>query len=569
MTVRVAVPIEIDESNLEASGISEPDTIYGEQAWMNEASKTLEYNLFAPSDYEMIYSMTRNNYGEMLVVARNSSGNWAIAKFSSNNSLTWSQVFDTSTGLNNNDLICYGCGVKDNTMLLYWFVDNPLIPEFKRVYEQRITNIAREGSLPLSYTSAAAHLSSFPSSITDNADVKLTRSGSLIFAVYSNNNSGFLSDVKVSRISLAGDLQLTVSTNFSTGSASSIASDGNGGIFIAMDGDYGDGRLTIQNYDSNLTKTELGKVNFGYGTPSQLGHYSGVISIGGRLADIPFNQLPVTPYSTTLVNYGSYKLNDEVVYLPNHTKYVCIVKETFSNPLETATGDENAEWLRIGLSNRWAMFDGSVSYASLFGGNKSVTINPGSDYDTVGCVGVDGMSFIRLDVLDQFGGLLYREDKPATNPDSDFLDFSLSEIVFTDIPPFVNAKVKVSFFVDGSGESRVGEFIVAKSYDIGTAVTGTQSNTKDFSEQKEDQFGNFEYIERAIVPSVTYQVDVKKGKAIAVQRFVNSIRGKSNLWYADIGEPEFLTVYGRCETIPMTYENHSIVSYKAKVRGTI
>lgn len=576
MTVKVAVPIEINDSILTSSDIPEPDPSVGEVAWEDEASRNITYTLSTSVSNRIVYNMTRNNYGELLVIFNDTSDQWGVAKFDANNILVWEQVFGTDTGISNASLFSVGCGVLGDTMILHWMTNLPSSdPNHKKVYEQRITGIAGEGVLPLNYTSSAIELTSIPAKIVDSSHIRLTRSNELIFACYSNNNSNFLNEVDISRLSLDGSEQSFVGTGMSTGNVRAITSDFNGGAYVLIGNDYSDpSKINLARFSTELNKQNSGTVPYEFASVTQMSFYSGVIEVGVGPGGI-LNQLEITPYSETYTNLGAYKKDDEVVYLPNHTKYICLANETFSNPSETATGDANAEWLKIGPSNRWSMLDKFIKNKTKSTVDFTVEITPGVLFDTVSFFGITGVDTIRVEVL-RGTDVIYDETKSFVDVNSivdwySYFFYQLThreEDVFFNIPPYLDTKLRVTFTGTGSG-IEVGAMPFGMSQPMGVVCINTKSDTKDYSDIEYDQFGELSEIERPVVSYNTYEIDVKKTLAKSIERKLKDLRGKNALWIGDIGDGQQLITYGRYERSPLTYSNHSIVSYSVKVRGSI
>lgn len=581
MTVKVVVPILVNDSNITASDIPEPDASVGEIAWYDRTEVSQipsiagkKYDSISVGDY--VYFV-----GDFGSVIKFDVLNKSLTSFGSHSGTVFSMAYGGG------DFV-YAAGNSGSILKI------DITNETTSTFGSGIQNISC-----LNYHSNGfIYGAGDGSPVTNGEIIKIDTSldSVSVFGSYDSLRLGMESFSDQFIYCVGGGLDV-LKIDVINESITPITSQslnlqqivkGNDGNMYCV----GDSRVVTKINTIDDTFNYFGNMSEGMRDISVIGDKLYSCSILGGVYQIDYKNNNTKIYRSTtkslrtissnglyLVSGGDdsdltfidrgYVDGEEVVYLPNHTKYVCLTSETFSNPSETATGGVDAEWQKIGLSNKWAMFDESVSYSSSIASDKSITVTPGASYDTVGCIGIDGIYSVKLEILDQSNSQLYIETKSTANPDADFSEFKLSEILFTGIPPFIDTKVKLTFYVDSSLDGKIGDVVIGKSYGLGDAVLGTQSNTKDYSEQKEDVFGNFEYIERAIVPSVTYQIDVKKSKSIAVQRFVNSLRGKSNLWYADIGEPEFLTVHGRCETIPMTYENHSIVSYKAKVRGTI
>lgn len=576
MTLKVVDPINVTEAVLTASGIPEPDASVGEVLWQDEASRNIKYTLNATSGNTVRYNMTRNSYGELLVVFKNASNQWGVAKFDTNNAIVWEQVFSTDTGIANESLKSIGCGVNGESMILYWLADLPTSdPNYNKVYEQRISDIAGQGSLPLAYTSSAIELANIPSKIVDSSRIRLTRSNELIFACYSNNNSDFLEEVNISRLSLDGSEQAFVGTGISTGNVRAITADLNGGVYVSIDGDYSDGELNIIKYSAALAKENSGKVVYGFGKISQLSFYNGVIDVGIPPGGGGLNQLDITPYSQTYTNLGAYKKGDEVILTDTHRRYRCLVNETFSNPKDTATGDAAAEWIDIGSTNKWKMFNGIRQTKTTGVGSFTVTLEPVTYVNTLAALAISGVTSIRVEVDNTGGTTIY--DKTFTTSDFSaiydhytyvFYQISVQQrLVIEDLPPLPNSTIRVTF--NGSNIA-VGELVHGFAINVGELVAeDTKSDRFRFREQAFDDFGYPTGPKPITVELNTYDVLVPKLNNPAIQSLLDKVTGENTLWIGDIGGDQKLITYGFFERSPIPFNMPNDINYQITVRASV
>lgn len=566
MTVKVAVPVEINDSILTSSGIPEPDPSVGEVAWEDEASKYEDTTITGPIDYWLNFEMTRTGHGELIVVGalRNT---WALVKFDVNGSLVWSTEPGTDTGNPESDMNFIGCSVNGDDLIMFWHNDNNQSANFNKVYRQVITGIAAQGPLP-SYSGASSELVNFPSSVRDSENKRLLEQGNLIFASH-NDGVTISQNISVSALSATdGELIITNTESFNGGRVNSISPDGDGGFYVcAID------RKIIQ-FSAQLERVKESNLPLVKSKFERVAYYNNIITVGG-LTSTNQNVMILTDVNNDFNLLSSYKKDDEVLYLPNHTKYICLANETFSNPSETATGDANAEWLKIGPSNRWSMLDKFIKNKTKSTVDFTVEITPGVLFDTVSFFGIIGVDTIRVEAL-RGVDVIYDETKSFVDLNSivdwySYFFYQLThreEDVFFNIPPYLDTKLRVTFTGTGSG-IEVGAMPFGMSQTMGVVCINTKSDTKDYSDIEYDQFGELSEIERPVVSYNTYEIDVKKTLAKSIERKLKDLRGKNALWVGDIGDDQQLITYGRYERSPLTYSNHSIVSYSVKVRGSI
>ena len=152
-------------------------------------------------------------------------------------------------------------------------------------------------------------------------------------------------------------------------------------------------------------------------------------------------------------------------------------------------------WVKIGPSNRTAMFDNQSFTTSI--ANKAITSTVSTGViDTVALINVSA-DMATVTVRNGLGGsVVYTKTAGLTggNPtnawDYYFSDPLLrtNQYIFDDIPPFSNSHVTLE--LTGGAEVSIGNLIVGKSKDLGLSVYGAQAGILDFSTKTTDFFCN-------------------------------------------------------------------------------
>lgn len=270
----------------------------------------------------------------------------------------------------------------------------------------------------------------------------------------------------------------------------------------------------------------------------------------------------------------AYKEGDEVILTSNHTKYRAL-KNTSDNPLDGATEDAAATWIKVGPTNKWGMFDDIVQTKTLSDSDFTITLNPTSYANTLGILGFYGVTSIRVEVDDNGGSPIY--DKTFTTADfSTIYDHytyvfyqivNVSQLIVTDLPALPGVTMRITFSGTDMG---VGEAVHGFATEVGTLVAeGTKSDRFRYREQQYNDFGFPVGAEPITVELNTYDVLVKKSINPAIQKLLNGLTGRNTLWIGDIGSDQILSTYGFFERSPIPFAMPNDINYQITVRASV
>jgi hypothetical protein len=298
-----------------------------------------------------------------------------------------------------------------------------------------------------------------------------------------------------------------------------------------------------------------------------------------------------TAYSAW-VTATSYTANTSFV-LYNHRKYQCLVTHTSSSTtLPDAIG--GITWLDLGPSNKWALFDQEVSSSTSKVGNLNVTIKPngsslGQYFDTVCVLAVTQASSVRVQVYSGSGrttgvggavggDLVYTS---TTNLDSTFIGdmyqyyfapFDVkSEVIFTNIPPYLNAEVVLTITANTGGTTvTCGSLVCGLSSELGAVQLGASSGITDYSIKETNVFGITTFVKRNAAKRTNYSLWIDNSQIRRVYSVLSELRATPCVW---LGSDEYayspLIVFGFYEdfNISVTQDSYSIGSLQ--IQGMI
>lgn len=224
-------------------------------------------------------------------------------------------------------------------------------------------------------------------------------------------------------------------------------------------------------------------------------------------------------------------------------------------------------WVLVGPDNVHAMFDDQISTATVSTSPLTVVMTPGL-MNSLALLGLVGNQVV-VNITDGAGG-------PTVYSRTVSLDGSyvydwymyffepftqIGEVVFTDIPPYLNARMTLT--LSGGGTVAIGQLSFGTFYELGDAEYGATAGITDYSRKDTDEFGATTFVERAFSKRMTARLMLDAMQMNKVQRVLSDIRAKPAVWIGAEGEAyQPLVVYGfyRDFTIDVAYPTKSYCS---------
>lgn len=252
--------------------------------------------------------------------------------------------------------------------------------------------------------------------------------------------------------------------------------------------------------------------------------------------NVPENDYPV--WTST-----SYNAGERVIY--NHKIYEAIQNNNNSQP------DLNPlDWLDLGATNRYRMFDNIVGNPTTNPNTIDFTVQTGTIIDGIAFFNVVAAS-IQVIVTDPVEGEVYNTILSL----EDFTDIVScfaywfnpvgdrnTEIAFLDLGNYPQAEVRV--IIDNGAENAVcGEVVLGTQRVLGITNFGTSIGIRDYSRKEVDDFGSFTIVERTFSKLADYEVTMESSNLASVQRYLASIRATPVVYIGDPNRGETI-IYG-------------------------
>ena len=224
----------------------------------------------------------------------------------------------------------------------------------------------------------------------------------------------------------------------------------------------------------------------------------------------------------------AYVIGDRRIY--GHVIYESLTANTNKQP------DQNPlDWLNLGPTNRWRMFDAKVGTQSTATTSMTAVITPGSA-NAVALVNVDA-AYADIVMTDPLAGVVYSRTirLSSTIISSDwyayFTDPITARTVFTvtNLPIYPNASISITVRKEAGETVSLGSLVVGMVRQWGirpSILTGATTGIQDYSRKERDEFGNFMIVERAFAKRARWGIILAHREIDAFQARMAAIRAK-------------------------------------------
>lgn len=250
--------------------------------------------------------------------------------------------------------------------------------------------------------------------------------------------------------------------------------------------------------------------------------------------------------------------------------YRCLVNHTSSvsnGPLQSATN-----WVRVGPTNQFAMFDNVVSSVTSATTEFTFVIKSTS-VDSIAVLNAVGNKIIAA-VSDasysetHLGNVAYYRTTQLSGTESiDWYsyfffdeDTQKTQALFLDVPQEADGIITIR--VTGSGTVSAGSVITGQIKEIGQTQYGVNTGIIDYSRKETDEFGNTTLVVRNYSKRMNAKVFLTNANLNRVQRLLYSIRATPVLWIGSTDstfeEPLVVMGYYKDFDTEIAYPAHSL-----------
>lgn len=262
---------------------------------------------------------------------------------------------------------------------------------------------------------------------------------------------------------------------------------------------------------------------------------------------------------------GSQSGTHTCVYHIQKTYVSLQAANTGRNPRAAASA---AWWQVEGDSNRWRMFDGSVT-SQTTGATISIilTFNTNSQPDTLALLNIRGTSCV-VKIWDTSAATYVHNQTYSLIASGITPQETVSDLLLVNLTQTTTADGWIEVVLSDAVAANmcaIGALVFGEAVDAGATEYGASVGIQDFSVIEVDSFGIYNVVERAFSKTASFQVMVPVADVPRVFRILSEQRAKKCLY---IGSDSYTStaIYGFPSdwTILISYPTYSILNIELK-----
>lgn len=223
-------------------------------------------------------------------------------------------------------------------------------------------------------------------------------------------------------------------------------------------------------------------------------------------------------------------------------------------------------WVLVGATNKWKMFDASVS---------SQTTNPNAIVSVLGLTSrADSVALMNIDAASvtitqtTSDGVTYNltQSLVSQNGIVDFYTWCFEPIVrvgdfaITNMPPYGSASLAITL-TDTGGTPKCGACVVGLQKDMGGTQYGAKIGIQDYSIKTKDAYGNYSITQRAFNKKADFTVWLDSTQVDQLQQLLAQYRAQPIVYMgSDSYASTFILGYYKDFSIDISYPTKSICS---------
>jgi hypothetical protein len=263
----------------------------------------------------------------------------------------------------------------------------------------------------------------------------------------------------------------------------------------------------------------------------------------------------------------TYALGNLVISTTTHHVYESLQNGNTGNALPVSPEISTAWWIDRGPTNRWKMFDGSVTSQTSAADEIEVAVVTVGRVDSVALLNISAAS-AHIVMTDTVAGVVYDETYSLVS-DSGIVDYyeyffepvtRIPDFAITDMDLYANTTITITLEDEG-GTVLCGACVIGLSKTIGETQYGAGLGIQDYSVKVTDDFGNKTLLERAYADTMNLPVVVENASLDLIKKTLASYRATPVVY---IGDESYgaLIVYGffRDFSIVISYPTESILN---------
>ena len=228
---------------------------------------------------------------------------------------------------------------------------------------------------------------------------------------------------------------------------------------------------------------------------------------------------------------ATYAKNDYCILTSTHKIYQCQVACTGSQPDLNLT-----KWEEISSTNRWRMFDAFGSTKSQKTDNIDVLITLSTPIDTIALIGLSGVDYILVSVINWVGDTSFETNITVTNK-TDYIFSGFAQTFAGDI-------LNITLVSNFATLVQIGKLEIGNAFELGDINYGSTMGIIDYSLKKTDPWGNTTLTKRPFTKRITAKLIINNANLDVVYKRLSAFRATPVVWIGKDNLYTPLIVYG-------------------------
>lgn len=204
----------------------------------------------------------------------------------------------------------------------------------------------------------------------------------------------------------------------------------------------------------------------------------------------------------------------------------------------------SAWWQRIRSTNYYQMFNGTINQQTIGAGSIDVTITVSKAVDTIA---IFNLSAVAVDIVctDDVLGVVYNTTNTTSetiNGDKEYIP----DLVITDIPDLSTGTIQIIAYKSATypvTATAIGQVLIGYAVDAGDSEYGATVGVQDFSVIEQNDYGDYDIVERTNRKTGSFQVMVPNASLTRVYRILTQQKTKKTLYIGSVSYTQ-TAIYG-------------------------
>lgn len=276
--------------------------------------------------------------------------------------------------------------------------------------------------------------------------------------------------------------------------------------------------------------------------------------------NVPENDYPTWSSGTT------YAAGDRVILTSTHRVYESLLSGNTGN--DPTMLSSPVYWIEVGPTNRWAVFDTSISTQTRQANNITYRLIPQQAINCLSVLNISSASQLTVRMISPATGspgIVYEKvvDLSGLPLSPGWWEWFYgarivpSQSILLDLPSYTDCEIEVEIL--GGSSLAVGVILIGQQQAFGLGIKyGARVGIQDYSRKETNEFGDTVLVQRAFAKRANFDLFLKREEVDSFQNALSTIRATPVLWIGST-QYESTTLFGFYKNfdILISYPNHS------------